>query len=56
MKPPIETTVGYIYMFIGGLLASFSIPLGLTYPHSTFDTECIGLLLFTYGLYLLIRM
>jgi len=56
MKPPIETIAGYIFIFVGGFLGLTSIPLGLTYPGKTFGTECIGLFLFAYGLYLLIRV
>jgi hypothetical protein len=56
MKPDIEITVAYLFMFIGGLLGLSSILLGLTYPYNTYGTECIGLFLFAYGLYLLIRM
>lgn len=56
MKPPIEITAGYIFMLVGGLLGLASIPLGLTHPGKTYGTECIGLFLFAYGLYLICRM
>jgi uncharacterized protein with PQ loop repeat len=55
MKPPSEIVAGYVFMFVGGILGLFSILLGLTYPYKTYDTECIALFLFTYGLYLLWR-
>jgi hypothetical protein len=55
MKPPIEETVGIIFVLVGGVLGMCSIPLGLTHPGRTYGTECIGLFLFAYGLYLLWR-
>jgi hypothetical protein len=55
MKPPSETIAAVIFMLAGGFLGMSSIPLSLTHPNKTYGTECIGLFLFAYGLYLLIR-